>query len=98
MNLESQQAISEMNNFFCGLHKLVHMADVSQQSLYNVEKSHFDGNIPIENPLFQKCGQSGTVRLILTACKAFARRGDAKNGCHGQFLTFVFDYLKQCKI
>ena len=78
MNVESQQAISRMNNFFCGLHTLVHMADVSQKSLYEVEKNFFDNEIPIHNSQFTKHGQSGTVRTIFTACKAFARRGDKK--------------------
>jgi hypothetical protein len=98
LNEESKQAITEMNNFFCGLHTLVHMADVSQHSIFEVEKAHFDGNIPINNPSFSKNGQSGTVRLILTACKSFARRGDQKNGCHGAFVTFVSDFLKSNKL
>ena len=77
-----------MNNFFCGLHTLVHMADASQKSIYETEKAHFDGNVPIDNPSFSKQGQAGTVHLIFTACKAFARRGDQKNGCHQVFRTY----------
>ena len=75
---DSKQAISSMNNFFCGLHTLVHMADESQKSLYETEKAHFDGNISIGNPSFSKSGQAGTARLVFKACKAFARRGDKK--------------------
>ena len=94
-NDESKQAVSSMNNFFCGLHTLVHMADVSQKAILETEKAHFDGNIPIDNPSFAKQGQAGTVRLIFTACKTFARRGDQKNGCHQAFKTFISDFLKE---
>ena len=34
LNGDSKHAISSMNNFFCGVHTLVHMADVFQKSLY----------------------------------------------------------------
>ena len=78
---ESKQAVSNMDHFSCGLHALVHIADASQKSIYETEKAHFDGNVSVGNPSFYKKGQAGTVRLIFTACKAFARR-DQKNGCH----------------
>ena len=43
-----------MNNFFCELHTLVHMADVSSKSLLEVEKGHFNEQVPIHNPSFKK--------------------------------------------
>ena len=95
LNEKSKQAVSNMNNFFCGLHTLVHMADASQKSIYETEKAHFNGNVPIDNPSFSKQGQAGTVRLVFTACKAFAIRGDQKNGCHQAFRTYVGDFLKE---
>lgn len=98
LSAESQLAISSMNTFFCGLHTLVHMADVSQQAIYDIEKAHFDGTVPIHNSSYTKSNQSGTVRLIMTACKSFARRGDQKSGCHGAFVTFVTDFLKSNKL
>ena len=54
-----------------------------------------DGNVPIDNPSFSKQGQAGTVRLIFSACKAFARRGDQKNCCHEAFRTYVGELLKE---
>ena len=69
------------------------MAEVAQKSLCEIEKAHFEDNVPILNKAFEKSGQPGTVRLIHTACKAFARRGD-KNGCHTNFMTFVSKFLK----
>ena len=94
MEENEKAAVSKMNNFFCGLHTLVHMADVSSKSLLEVEKGHFNEQVPIHNPSFKKAGQSGTVRLVLTACKAFAKRGDQKNGCHSNFVTFISQFLK----
>ena len=41
LNEESKQAVRNMNNFFCALHTLVHMADASQKSIYKTEKAHF---------------------------------------------------------
>ncbi|XP_052812589.1 uncharacterized protein LOC128240121 [Mya arenaria] len=95
LNGESQQALGRINNFFCGLHSLVHMAEVSQKVLYDVEDNHFDGNIPHSNTCFNKVGQSGTLRLIQTSCKAFARRGDQRNGCYGNFKTFISSLLQE---
>jgi len=96
---DEKQSLSRMNNFFCGLHTLVHMADTAQKSLVETEKLHFEeGNTPILNKMFEKHGQPGTIRLILTACKAFARRGDQKNGCHGNFMTFISEFLKENKV
>ena len=94
LNDKSKQAVSSMN-IFCGLHTLVHMADVSQKAILETEKAHFYGNIPIDNPSFAKQGQTGTVRLIFTACKTFAWRRDQKNGCHQAFKTFISDFLKE---
>ncbi|MES9902781.1 MAG: hypothetical protein ABW168_08870, partial [Sedimenticola sp.] len=94
LDAEEKLVISHMNNFFCGLHTLVHMADAAQKSIYETEHSHFEGHIPIQNPAFIRSGQSGTARLIFTACKAFARRGDQKSGCHGSFKVFIKQFLK----
>lgn len=41
MNFELQQALNRMNNFFCGLHTLVHMADVSQKAIDDVQVPGF---------------------------------------------------------
>ncbi|XP_060570464.1 uncharacterized protein LOC132728810 [Ruditapes philippinarum] len=95
LNEESREAIDRMNNFFCGLHSLVNMAETCEKTLNEVEILHFDNKIPIQNPTFLKSGQSGTTRLILTACKSFARRGDEKNGCYGNFKTYINSFLKE---
>ncbi|XP_053385391.1 uncharacterized protein LOC123527298 [Mercenaria mercenaria] len=95
LNEESREAIDRINNFFCGLHSIVNMAETCQKTLNEVEIAHFDNKVPIENKHFVKAGQSGTVRLILSSCKCFARRGDEKNGCHGNFKTYVKPFLQE---
>jgi hypothetical protein len=71
------------------------MAETAQKCLYTIENDHFDGEVPVENKAFNRPGQAGTVRLLYTACKAFARRGDQKNGCHGTFSTFIKTFLEE---
>ena len=84
-------------NFFCGLHSLVHFAETSNKSLIQVEDEFFDGDSPIHDKSFAKQTESGACRLGRTACKAFARGADEKNGCHIQFVTYISDFLKENK-
>lgn len=42
-----KEAVSRLNNFFCGLHRLVHMANASQKGLCEAERGNFDGFPPI---------------------------------------------------
>lgn len=42
---EQQKPISAMNNFFCGLHLLVGMADVAEESLKKFERNFLDGKL-----------------------------------------------------
>jgi len=95
LNEESKAVISHMNNFSRGLHSLVHMAETAEKTLFEVEQSHFNGEIPIANKSFARTGKPGTIRLLFTACKAFARRGDHKSDCHGTFSTFVKTFLQE---
>ncbi|XP_033731138.1 uncharacterized protein LOC117320739 [Pecten maximus] len=92
---EDRNVLSRLNNFFCGLHSLVHIAEVANQSILEVEKTNFNEDVPIFNKKFQKSLESGTLRLIRTCCKAFSYNGDAKSGCHGPFMTYIKDFLKE---
>ena len=87
-----QLSLSKLNNFFCALHVLVHMAEVASKSLVEAEKSidESEGNFKATEP--------GTTRLIRTASKAFARGGDEKSGVHGPFQAFVKPFLQQHKM
>lgn len=59
--------LTRMNNFFCGLHFLVGLADCAENTLKLWETSH-DENSASSASLSTS---SGTQRLIRTACKAF---------------------------
>ena len=78
MSLEEQLVCSRLCNFFCGLHVLVHFADAASISMKENDKGFFGENQPIHNKSFLKSNESGSARLIRTACKAFARGADEK--------------------
>lgn len=72
-----------MNNLFCGLHLLVGMADVAEDSLKKFERNFLDGKligsaaVP-ELEMYHR-QESGTLRLLWTSSKAFAVGEDEKN-------------------
>ena len=82
---DEQSTMSQMNNFYCGMHLVVNMAERTSESLKLVERN-FDSQathaICTEH-------ESGTVRLIRTACKAFEKRGDEKSGCPLHFEAYL---------
>ena len=80
--------------FSCGLHGLVHMAETAGKSLLEAEKGLCGGSIPSAAPHICKPLESGTVRLVRTACKAFAHGGDAKSGCHLQCMAHIMPFLQ----
>ena len=92
---EDKTVFSRLNNFVCGLHSLVHIAEVVNKSLVDVEKTNFNDDVPILNKKYQKMSESGVVRLIRTSCKAFSLGGDAKKGCHCPFMTFIKHFLQE---
>ena len=52
---------------------IVNMAETIAESLKLFEKAHMDGTQQSEV-------ESGTIRLVRTACKAFEKRGNEKSG------------------
>ncbi len=69
-----------MNNFFCGLHFLVALADVSAETLRQWESLHSED---------ESASESGTIRLIRTACKAIQKQCSEQAGCHVMFRAYV---------
>lgn len=51
---EDRRVLSRLNNFFCGLHSLVHIAQTADKALTETENKYFDGNVPILNKQFSK--------------------------------------------
>ena len=90
---DEQQGICTLNNFFCGLHLLVGMADVASSSLLQWELTHFEGTVGAA-ALFiissaTRQPESGIVRLIRTACKALCKHGSEQSGVYQPFTTFL---------
>ncbi|WAR00569.1 SPIN4-like protein [Mya arenaria] len=50
---------------------------------------------PILDPTFKNSAEPGTVRLVRTACKAFSKGGDEKNGQYLTFQTYSKDFLRE---
>ena len=95
MNELEQKSLSKLNNFFCGLHSLVHAAEDVSSCLIEFEKCVFGSTPPIHDPTFRKSTESGCLRLIRTVGKAFACGGDEKSGIHGPFDLYVKAFLKE---
>ena len=78
---DQQVSLSKMNNFFRDLHFLVALADIASVILEQWESllSNEDGS----------SSESGTIRLIRTACKAVQRQCSQQAGCHVMFRTYL---------
>ena len=82
MSDEEHDQITRMNNFFCGLHFLVGLADSAEATL-----KLWESTLDEESSPKKQC--SDTQRLIRTACKAFHSRGSEQAGCSTLFRTFL---------
>ena len=81
MTVEERDQLTRMNNFFCGLHFLVGLADAADETLKVWESTIEDENEQVKS--------SGTQRLIRTACKAFHHRGSEQAGCSTHFRAYL---------
>lgn len=88
-----QKPISAMNNLFCGLHLLVGMADVAEDSLKKFERNFLDGkligSVAVPELKIYHRQESGTLRLLRTSSKAFAVGEDEKNGVSLFWKTYL---------
>lgn len=75
----------------------MHFAEFASASALEFEKGCFN-EIPIYDRSFRKAKESGTLRLIRTSCKAFARGADEKNGRYGDFGAFIQPYRVENKL
>ena len=92
LSLEEQSKLLSVNEFFCGLHFLVGLADQAEACLKVWEGLLF-GNQKVgsvANGGYSN-GESGTTRLIRTVCKSVQERGCEKSGRMVQFSTFLKD-------
>lgn len=94
LSKDEQGALSHMHHFYCGMHLVVNMAEHSSESLRLTERNF---NLPTTKHVIHKQGESGTIRLIRTTCKAFEWRDDEKSGCPVQFATYLNRKGIECK-
>ena len=88
LSCEEQQSMSTLNNFFCGMHVLVGMADAASATLCQWEATHFKEH-PIHSCVLIRKSEPGIVRLIRTACKAFSKHGSEQSGVYLPFTSFL---------
>ena len=88
-------SVEKLGNFFCGLHALVHLAEVASKSLLETQKAFFneDEGTPFFDRSFAKISEPGTTRVVRTVCKATSYGGDEKSGCHSNFMEYVRPWL-----
>ena len=92
LSVEEQGELASLNNFFCGMHVIVGMADIASSTLLQWETSHFQSSGAEANqhgPQFVKKSESGTVRLIRTVCKALSKHGSEQSGVYQPFSNFL---------
>ena len=66
-----------INDFFCGLHYMVGLADIAENTLRSWDKLIHDDQ-PVSTLVhggYSKGGESGTVRLVHTLCKSVKAKG-----------------------
>ena len=80
LTLEQKNSMCKMNNFFCGLHFLVALADSCSATLCQWENLHTEKLCTAE---------SGTLRLIRSACKAIQKQCSQNAGCHIMFKAYL---------
>ena len=78
---KEKEQVTRMNNFFCGLHFLVALADAAEATLAMWESIDTDDGTT--------CSSSGTQHLVHTACKAFHHRGSEQAGCSTHFRAYL---------
>ena len=90
MTPEEQGSISTLNNFFCGMHLLVGMADVVSSVLLQWETMHFAESVgAAAHCTYVRKSESGVVRLVRTACKALCRHGSEQSGVYQSFTSHL---------
>ena len=75
LSKEDQQSLGNVNEFFCGLHFLVGLADQADTGLKLWENVLFKGqHVGFVTHGGYSNGKSGTLRLIRIVCKAVEHR------------------------
>lgn len=77
-----KEQMTRMNNFFCGLHYLVGLAECTDEAIKLWECNN-------SIPEYELSSVSGTQQLIRTACKAFHHAGSQQCGSSTLFRSYL---------
>ena len=85
-----QENFIRVNDFFCGLHFVVGLADQTEIALKCWDKLlHDKGPVgSLANGKYSRC-ESGTLRLIRTTCKSLQTHGCKRSGRISDFYTYL---------
>ena len=81
-----------MNDLFCGLHYIVGLADQAEEALKVWDKLLYDDAMvrSLSQGGYSK-GESGTLRILRTVCKAVQAKGCERSGRAVSFADYVSD-------
>ena len=90
LSASEQEHMSSLNNFFCGMHVLVGMADATSSTLVQWENTHFDAPVGASASIVTaNKSEAGIVRLVRTTCKAMCRHGSEQADVYQPFTAFL---------
>ena len=91
LGVDEQASVMHMNNFFCGLHYIVGLADHAIFALHEWEKVHFPSKEygATSLPQLRTTDECRTSRMVRSATKAFEKHGDEAAGAVADFRTFL---------
>ena len=93
MTDEEHAAVAKVNHHFCGLHLVVNLAEQCNAVLSEWEKTSLSTQPNTRQgatalPGSTQRGESGTLRLVRTACKSFQKHGSEQSGRMDEFAAF----------
>ena len=62
---DEQKSVSHLANFFCGLHALIHVAEMAEKAIREVEQGLL--STPQADEEHSKTNEAATVRLVRTS-------------------------------
>ena len=93
---EDVNVIIKLNQFFCGVHSLVHFAENAVEASLMAEKAIYgEAQAPVISSPIQNAAESLTARLIREGAKALARGADERNGIYRKAITHLGPLLKE---
>ena len=92
---EDERLVVKLQKFYCGIHHLVHFADVMSVAANQAELAEFDGKPPAHKSSFKNAKEATGVSLVRKVSKAVGPGADEKSGCHGKAKIYLQAALKK---